>query len=311
MVKVVVTGGAGFIGSHLAEALAERGYQVIILDDLSTGRMVNIEGLLLRNKNVEFVRGSITDFPLMSNLFREVHFVFHQAAISSTPQSVDSPQTCHEVNVTGTLNVLTAARDNRVKKVILASSCAVYGDSPVLPKREDMLPLPLSPYAVTKLAGEHYSRVFSQVYGIPTVCLRYFNIYGPRQNPDSEYSAVIPKFIKGISQVKPITIFGDGNQTRDFAFVKDVVAANILSAESAACGVFNIGSGEETSINTLAQLIINLMGNNVTPLYQPPRPGDIVHSFADISKIKSFGFSPKYTLEEGLKETLGVQSDEQ
>jgi len=301
--KLVVTGGAGFIGSHLAEELARRGYYVVILDDLSTGRIENIE-LLLKKKDVEFIEGSITDLPLLRRLCQDADYMFHQAAIPSVVRSMENPQLTHEVNVTGTLNVLLAARDNGVKKVVYASSSSVYGDTPVLPKSEDMAPNPRSPYAVTKLAGEYYCRVFQEAYGLSTVCLRYFNIYGPRQDPNSQYAAVIPSFIKKASGKSPPVIFGDGEQTRDFTFVKDAVEANILAAESNATDMFNVGRSESTTINQLAQLIIKLTGNNVEPIHVKPRPGDVRHSLADISKAKTLGYNPKYSLEEGLRETI-------
>ena len=303
MKKVAVTGGAGFIGSHLAEELIRRGYYVTILDDLSTGKMDNIEGLL-SNKNVDFIQGSVTDFPLLLELFQNTQYVFHQAAITSVPLSVDSPQFSHEANITGTLNVLLSARDNHVNKVIYASSCAVYGDTQTLPEREDMLPSPLSPYAVTKLAGEYYCWVFYQVYGLPTVCLRYFNVYGPRQDPSSAYAAVIPVFIKRTCEGNSPIVFGDGEQTRDFIFVKDAVEANILAAESDACGLFNISRGVSITINRLAELIVELVGNKVEPIHQGPRPGDIRHSLADVSKARAFGYEPKYDLKVGLAETI-------
>ncbi len=303
MKKVVVTGGAGFIGSHLAEELVNRGYYVIVLDDLSTGKIDNIEELLSKKK-VDFAQGSVTNFPLLLELFQNAQYVFHQAAIPSVPRSVDSPQSSHEANITGTLNVLLAARDNHVNKVIYASSSSVYGDTQVLPKREDMFPTPLSPYAVTKLAGEYYCQAFYQVYGLPTVCLRYFNIYGPRQDPDSQYAAVIPRFIKRSGESNPPIIFGDGEQTRDFTFIKDVVEANILAAQGDACGLFNISQGESITINRLAELIIELIGNKVEPIHQEMRPGDIKHSLADISKAKAFGYEPKYDLKVGLAETI-------
>jgi len=310
---VVVTGGAGFIGSHLAEELLKRRCQVIILDDLSTGKLENISHLVntkgSRN-SAEFVRGSITDFALVKNVFRGMDYVFHQAAMPSVPRSIENPRATHEANITGTLNVLLAARDNGVKKVIYASSCAVYGDTPTLPVREDVFPNPQSPYAVTKLAGEYYCRVFHQVYGLPTVCLRYFNIYGPRQDPTSQYAAVIPLFIQKVLDGRPPIIFGDGKQTRDFAFVKDVVEANILAAESDAAGVYNIGKGERVSINRLAKLVIKLVGNSVEPLHEESRAGDIRHSLADISKARQFGYNPKYNLEEGLRETIRVMREE-
>ena len=201
--------------------------------------------------------------------------------------------------------MLLAAKANGVKKVIYASSSSVYGDTPTLPKKEDMPPNPQSPYAVTKLAGEYYCQVFHRVYGLPTVCLRYFNVYGPRQDPNSQYAAVIPRFIQRVLNNQPPVIFGDGEQTRDFTFVRDVVEANILAAESDATGVFNIGRGERVSINELARLIVVLAGISVEPVHETPRPGDIRHSLADISKARQFGYNPGYDLEEGLRETIG------
>ena len=297
--RVIVTGGAGFIGSHLAETLVGHGYQVIILDDLSTGKMENIEELL-RKGNVEFIQGSITDLILLQKLFQGVEYVFHQAALVRVPHSIDDPLTTNEVNITGTLNVLMAARDNRVKKVIYAGSSSVYGNSPTLPQREDMPPNPLSPYAVTKLTGESYCNIFCRIYGLPSVCLRYFNVYGLRQDPHSRYATAIPAFIGRISQNLPPIIFGDGEQSRDFSFIEDVVRANILAAESNAEGVFNIGSAKSTTINQVAKIIINLMGKNLKPVHEQPRPGDPRHTLADVSKAKSFGYEPKYTLKDGL-----------
>jgi len=301
--KAVVTGGAGFIGSHLAEELAKRGYYVIILDDLSTGRMENIAELS-RGSKADCIKGSITDLALLRKSFQGVDYVFHQAAIPSVPRSVENPLASHEANITGTLNVLLAARDTGVKKVIYASSSSVYGDTPTLPKREDMLPNPQSPYAVTKLAGEYYCRAFEQVYGLSTVCLRYFNVYGVRQDANSQYAAVIPRFVQRAREGSPPIIFGDGEQTRDFTFVKDAVEANMLAAERDARGIFNIGKGEKSSINELAELIIKLVGNKVEATHQEPMPGDIRHSLADISKARGFGYEPKYCLETGLRETI-------
>ena len=303
MKKLVVTGGAGFIGSHLAEELVVAGYPVVILDDLSTGKIENIKELLEKD-NVDFTQGSVADLPLLNRLFQNACFVFHLAALPSVPRSIENPQATHEVNVNGTLNVLLAAKENRVKKVLYASSSSVYGDTPTLPKKEDMMPRPLSPYAVAKLAGEYYCQVFSKVYNLPTVCLRYFNVYGPRQDPDSQYAAVIPRFIKEAVEGKPPTIFGDGEQTRDFTFVKDAVAANILAAQSDAGGIYNISRGESITINRLAELVTRLIGNKVEPIHQEPRPGDIKHSLADISKAKSFGYEPKHDLAAALAETI-------
>ncbi len=304
MKRVVVTGGAGFIGSNLAEELAGRGYQVIILDNLATGRMSNVESLLAGGR-VEFIKGSITNLSILRKVFTGAEYVFHQAAIPSVPRSIKNPKATHNANITGTFNVLLAARDTGIKKVVYASSSSVYGDTPTLPKTEDMIPRPLSPYAVTKLNGEYYCKVFKDIYGLNTVSLRYFNVYGPRQDPNSPYAAVIPIFIARALAGKPPVIYGDGEQSRDFTFVKDIAAANILAAESKATGVFNIGGGSRVTINELARLIIKLVGkDNIVPVYQAPRAGDIVHSLADISRAKAFGYAPKYSLEEGLKETL-------
>lgn len=301
--KSVITGGAGFIGSHLADELVRRDHLVTILDDLSTGKEANV-GHLLKSSDVEFIEGSVTSLPLLEKAFRASHYVFHLAAISGVPQSIANPQTAHEVNATGTLKVLLAAQRNQVARVIYASSSAVYGDTTTPRQREDMLPNPQSPYAAAKLAGEHYCLVFSQVYALPTACLRYFNVYGPRQDPHSEYAAVIPQFVRVVSRRNPPVIFGNGEQTRDFTFYKDVVTANVLVAESEATGIFNIGSGESNSINRLAQLVSQLMGQDLKPVYEEPKPGDIKHSLADISRARIFGYQPAYQLEAGLKQTI-------
>jgi len=306
--KVVVTGGAGFIGSHLAEALVGRGYQTVILDDLPSEKVEHIKELL-KSDNIEFIQGSVTELWLLKRLFKDASFVFHLAAIPGMPQSVENHQAFHEVNVNGTLNVLLAAKENSVKRVIYASSSAVYGDIPTPPKREDMIPHPLSLYAAAKLAGEYYCQVFSRVYKLPTVCLRYFNVYGPGQNPNSQYGTVILRFIKRVSEGNAPIIFGDGEQTRDFTFVKDVVEANILAVENDANGIFNIASGESITINKLAELVIGIMGKNMEPIHQEPRHGDIIHSLADISKAKTFGYEPKYSLEAGLGEMIGQLSN--
>ncbi|MDP3879115.1 MAG: SDR family oxidoreductase [Dehalococcoidales bacterium] len=299
--NVVVTGGAGFIGSHLAETLARQDYEVIVLDDLSTGKLNNLEQC---HHEVEFVEGSITDAVLLSKLFQGVDYVLHLAAIPSVPRSIDTPRASHDVNVTGTLNVLLAATQNKVKKVVYASSSSVYGDTPTLPKNEEMTPRPLSPYAAGKLAAESYCRVFREVYQLPTICLRYFNVYGPRQDPNSQYAAAIPKFISMAREGKPPVIFGDGEQTRDFTFVRDVVNANIMAMRSDVCGVFNVSRGESITINRLVELIMEQMGEKTSPVHQEPRKGDIKHSLADISKARAFGYEPKHDLQDGLAETL-------
>jgi len=306
--KAVVTGGAGFIGSNIAEELARQGNHVIIIDNLSTGNVENIQSVV-KAGHVDFIEGSITDLPLMQKSFSGIDYVFHQAALPSVPRSIEDPEATDRVNTTGTLNVLIAARDNAVKKLVYASSSSVYGDTPTLPKTEDMIPNPLSPYAVTKLTGEYYCQVFTKIYNLKTVCLRYFNVYGPRQDPNSAYAAVIPLFINNVLSGKSPVIFGDGEQTRDFTFVKDVVEANIQAAESDVTGVFNLGNSQRVTINELAKLIINITKkSNVKPVYDKPRPGDIVHSLADTSKAKAFGYNPRYTLEQGLKETIGFFS---
>jgi UDP-glucose 4-epimerase len=301
--NVVITGGAGFIGANLAEELAAHN-RLVIIDDLSSGKRQNVADLL--RGNVEFVEGSIGDLPLLKRLFQNVDFVFHQAAVSSVPRSVENPLETNEVNVTGTLNVLLAARDSGVRKVVYASSTAVYGDTSTLPQREEMIPNPQSPYAVAKLVGEYYCRVFHTVYGLPAVSLRYFNVYGPKQDPGSEYSAVIPRFIKRLSEEKHLVVYGDGEQTRDFVFVADVVEANILAAESDATGVFNIGQGRSVTVNQLAQLVGRIMDKDTGIVYEKARVGDIRESLADISKARILGFQPQYDLEQGLRETIST-----
>lgn len=304
MSKVIVTGGAGFIGSNLACGLVERGYQVVIIDNLATSRIANIQHLL-DNQKVEFVQGSVASLPMLQEFFSGAKYVFHQAAIPSVRHSIKNPRLSHNINITGTLNVLLAAKDNGVKKVIYASSSSVYGDSVTLPKTEEMPPNPLSPYAITKLTGEYYCKVFQGIYGLDTICLRYFNVYGPRQDPNSQYAAVIPRFISNILAGRPPVIFGDGEQSRDFTFVRDVVEANILAAESRATSVFNIGRSERVTLNHLARLLIDLAGDAaIRPIHEEPRLGDVRHSLADITRARAFGYNPRYSLEQGLKEVL-------
>ncbi|MFC1962382.1 SDR family oxidoreductase [Chloroflexota bacterium] len=303
--RVVVTGGAGFIGSHLAEELAGRGYSVTILDDLSTGKVENISYLLeLKESNIEFIQGSITDLPLLQKLFKGVDHVFHQAALARVPHSIDDPLSTNEVNITGTLNVLVAARDNKVTKVIYAGSSSAYGDTSTLPQKEDMPSDPVSPYALTKLAGEYYCSVFRRIYGLSTVCLRYFNVYGSRQDPHSQYSTVVPAFIGAISQNRSPVIFGDGEQSRDFTFINDIVQANILAAENIAEGVYNIGSGNSSTINQLTEAIMKLLKKNLKPIHDKPRLGDPRQTLADISKARQFGYEPKWMLQDGLRKTI-------
>jgi len=301
---VVITGGAGFIGSNIARKLYAEN-KVTILDDLSTGHIENIQSMLDEEK-IDFVKGSITDLSLVQDVFSDTDIVFHEAAIPSVPRSVDDPIRSNNANINGTLNVLVAARDNNVQKVVYASSSSVYGDSPSLPKHEEMTPNPLSPYAVNKLAAEYYCQVFTGVYGLKTVALRYFNVFGPYQDPAGAYAAVIPKFIDLISQGKSPIIYGDGSQSRDFTFIDNVVQANIKAAENPdISGVFNAACGTKITVNDLAKELMNIIGREVDIIYKPPRTGDILHSLADSSKAKnSFGYEPTVSINDGLKETV-------
>lgn len=300
---IVVTGGAGFIGSNLTRALSENN-EVVVVDDLSTGYLKNIQDLIDTNK-IEFIKGDVTNIDLLQNIFKDVDYVFHQAAIPSVLRSIKTPMKSNNVNINGTLNVLIAAKDNKIKKVVYASSSSVYGDTPTLPKKEDMAPYPLSPYAVGKLTGEYYCQVFTNVYGLSTISLRYFNVYGPRQDPSSEYAAVVPKFISRVLNGKPPLIYGDGKQTRDFTFIKDVVCANILASGSKATGIFNIAGGKRISINDLAKSIMKICDKHFDSIHDDPLPGDIKHSLADISKAKEkLGYEPKFNVTEGLEETI-------
>ena len=300
---IIVTGGAGFIGSNLVRAL-EKYNTVKVIDNLSTGYLKNIKDLI-NNTQIEFIKGNITNLNFLQKTFKDVDYVFHLAAIPSVPRSIINPIKSNHANINGTLNVLIAAKDNNVKKVIYSSSSSVYGDTPTLPKKEDMKPCPLSPYAVSKLTSEYYCQVFTEVYYLPTICLRYFNVYGPHQDKKSEYAAVIPKFITSVLNNNSPVIFGNGKQTRDFTFVKDAVNANILAAKSKETGVFNIAYGKRISINKLAKSIMNIIGKQIKPKYTTPRSGDIRHSLADISKAKrKLEYIPKIEIKEGLEETI-------
>ena len=301
--KYLITGGAGFIGSHLADALAGT-HELVILDNLATGKAGNIQHLI-EARRVSLVRGSVTDPALLKTCMEGVDGVFHEAALVSVLRSVKDPDATNEANVAGTLRVLVAARDAGVKAVVFASSSSVYGESPVLPKREDMPPVPKSPYAVSKLAGEHYLRVFSELYGIRTVSLRYFNVFGPRQDPESPYAAVIPLFITRVLRGEPIVIHGDGGQTRDFTYVKDVVQGNLKAMASGARGTFNLACGERNSVLALARAVMEIAGKEVPIRHEPPRPGDIRDSLADISAARErLKYAPGYTLRTGLEETV-------
>ncbi|HYP40323.1 MAG TPA: SDR family oxidoreductase [Chloroflexia bacterium] len=302
--KYLVTGGAGFIGSNIVEELVARGEQVRVLDDLSTGRRSNIEPFL---GSIELVQGSLTNDDALSKAVAGVDFIIHQAALPSVPRSVSDPLQSHEANATGTLKLLIAARDAGVRRVVYASSSSVYGDSPTLPKREDMPTRPLSPYAVNKLAGEEYCKVFTGVYGLPTVSLRYFNVFGPRQDPTSQYAAVIPAFISAMLQDKRPTIYGDGLQTRDFTYVSNIVNANLLACESdGADGLaVNVACSERVSLLDLVAEINLLLGKDIEPIFEPARAGDVKHSLADISLAREkLRFEPLVTFSEGLARTL-------
>jgi UDP-glucose 4-epimerase len=299
--KYIVTGGAGFIGSHIVEAIAGS-HDVVVIDNFSSGKLENLRRF---SDSINCIQGTINNITLLKDACKGADGIFHLAAIASVAQSVADPVATHETNLTGTLKVLLAAQDSGVKKVVFSSSSAVYGDGPTLPKREDLPPLPLSPYAVSKLAGEYYCKVFTELFGVKTASLRYFNVFGPRQDPQSEYAAVIPKFITRLLNNQPPVIFGDGKQTRDFVYVKDVVRANLLAMQSSATGTFNIGSGERIDLTTLAGTLSDIMNVNLPPLYKKARSGDIRDSVSDITAAnKTFGYLPSYSLDKGLAETI-------
>lgn len=300
----LVTGGAGFIGSHLVDELVAHGCRVTVLDNLSTGHRRNIDHL---GRRIDFVEGDIRDADLMDRVIQGCDVVFHQAALVSVTQSVQDPCFSCDVNDLGTVRVLDAARRNGVRRIVMASSSAIYGDDPRLPKTEDMAARPMSPYAVQKLSGEYYASVFRGLFGLETVCLRYFNVFGPRQDPSSPYSGVISIFMTKAAAGQAPTIYGDGGQSRDFIYVKDVVRANMLAAtrSEAAGRVFNVGTGSSITIIGLWQLIGELSNSAVNPLFAPPRAGDIRESVSDIGEIgKLLGFTPQVNLREGLIDTL-------
>lgn len=295
--KVLVTGGAGFIGSHIVEHFQDKA-EVVVFDNLRTGFKRNIEKF-----GVNFVEGSVTDLTSLLNASRGVDCIFHLAAMISVPESIIKPFECVEINVKGTLNVLKAASENKVKKVVLSSSAAIYGDNPKVPKVETMLPEPKSPYAVTKLDGEYYLNLYQKEWNVRTASLRYFNVFGPRQDPKSQYAAAIPIFVHNAIRNKDITIFGDGLQTRDFVYVKDVVGANVFAMDNAE-GVYNVACGGKITINDLAQKIIKITNSKSKIVHMDERPGDVKHSMADISKISALGFRPAFNQDEGLARTI-------
>lgn len=303
-IKFLVTGGAGFIGSNLAGELLRRGHEVRILDNFSSGKRENLKAI---SKDIELIEGDIRSYHIVQQAVKGIEVVLHQAALPSVPRSVKDPITSNDVNVNGTLNILDASVFNGVRRVVYASSSSVYGNNPELPKHEAMLPNPLSPYAVSKLAGEKYCSVFSQIYGLETVALRYFNVFGPNQDPFSQYSAVIPRFIKAIMSNEQPRIYGDGEQSRDFTFVSNVVDANILSASSKCDSgiVMNCAYSGFITLNELVSKINSNLDKNIKPLYEEPRAGDIKHSYADITLAKNkINYSPEIDFEKGLKLTI-------
>jgi len=304
MEHCLVTGGAGFIGSNLTRDLLEQGYSVRVLDDFSTGREENLKDI---SAHIEIIRGDIRDPDEVKKAVKKIDCVFHQAALPSVQRSVLDPAATHEVNARGTLNVLLAARDGGVKKVIFASSSSVYGDSETLPKSEEFTPAPLSPYAATKLMGENYCKIFYNLYGLKTVALRYFNVFGPRQDPGSEYSAVIPNFIFALLRKKNPVIYGDGEQSRDFTYISNVTNANILAARSpkSAGRILNIATGDRLTLNELARKLSGILHVDMAPQYSDPRPGDIRHSFAAVKRAEeALGYTVTVEIEEGLKKTV-------
>jgi len=304
MAHYLVTGGDGFISSHLVETLLEREQKVRVLDNFLTGKRENLAPF---SERIDLIEGDLRDLAACRRAVDGVDYVLHQAALASVPRSIADPFTTDEINVHGTLNLLWASVEAKVKRLIFASSSSVYGDEPKLPKREGVEGKLLSPYAVSKFVGEKYLQVFTMTYGLETVSLRYFNIFGPRQDPASQYAAAVPLFIVKILKNLPPTIYGDGEQSRDFSYVANVVEANLLActAPGAAGGVYNIACADRITVNTLTAKINRILGRSVAPIYDPPRAGDIKHSFADISADeRELGYRPRIGFDEGLKRTI-------
>lgn len=304
MATYLVTGGAGFIGSALVRRLLEQGERVRVVDNLNTGLRENLAEVLNR---VELIEGDLSDLAIAQQAVEGMNYVLHQAALPSVPRSVEDPISSNRANVTATLNLLVTARDAGVRQFVYASSSSVYGDTEVLPKVETMPENPISPYALTKLAGEKYAVIFHRIYGLPTVSLRYFNVFGPRQNPDSPYSAVISRFVAAALDGWRPKVFGDGEQSRDFTYVDNVVQANLLActAEGVAGMVFNVGTGERHTLNDLLRALSAIVGRDLNPEYAAPRPGDVRHSLADIDRARRYlGYEPKVGFEQGLRQTV-------
>lgn len=307
MSKYLVTGGAGFIGSNIVRTLVDDGADVRVLDNLSTGKLKNIEKFL---GQIEFIEGDFTNLEIAKKSVLGVDFVLHQGAIPSVPRSIHNPIETNEANISGTLNMLLASKDAGVKKFVYAASSSAYGDSAIMPKVESMPTAPKSPYSIQKLTGEQYCQNFYSIYGLDTVCLRYFNVFGPNQDPDSIYSAVIPLFIKKMLKGESPVIYGDGNTSRDFTFVDNIVDANLracLSKKESSGEVINIACGYEISLNNLVKKINKILDTSITPVYEKERKGDVKHSIADISKAKNLlGYEPTTSFEEGLKKTIEI-----
>jgi len=304
---MLVTGGAGFIGSHLVERLLADGHGVRVLDNFSTGSLANLPFAPSVGSRLEIVEGDIRDLATVERVVTGAEVIFHQAAMRSVPRSVNDPLGANEHNVTGTLNVLEAARRRGVRRVVYASSSSVYGARPELPKREDQAPAPVSPYAVSKAAGEQYAAVWSRLYGVETVGLRYFNVFGPRQDPASEYAAVIPRFILWGLRGEPLEVHGDGSQSRDFTYVDNAVEANLLAAraEGVAGEVFNVGCGQRTSLLQIIDRMEHLLGRRLARRHTPPRPGDVPHTLADVDRAKRLlGYTPLVGFDEGFQRTV-------
>lgn len=300
----LITGGAGFIGSNLVEELLKQGGQVRVLDNFSTGRRDNLKPFI---NDIELVEGDIRSLSTVYRAVDGIDFVLHQAALPSVQRSVEDPITTNEVNITGTLNILIASRDRNVKRVVFASSSSIYGNNNVLPKQEDMKTDPLSPYAAAKLTGEKYCKVFSEVYGLSTIVLRYFNVFGPRQDPSSQYSAVIPRFIHLMKNNKVPTIYGDGEQSRDFTFIKNVVNANLLACKNLDLKheIFNCAYQEQISVNQLVHYLNEIFNTDIKPNYDKPRSGEVKHSLADIAKARRLlNFNPEINFKQGLNKTV-------
>ncbi len=310
--KYLVTGGAGFIGSLIVRRLVKEGHSVRVIDNLSTGMDKRLSEL---TSAIEFISADLADPAACDAAVSGVQYVLHQAAVPSVPRSIRDPIGTHRSNATATLYLLESCRKNNVRRVVYASSSSIYGDTEVLPKREDMTPNPLSPYALQKFVGERYCKLYNSLFGLETVCLRYFNIFGPSQDPDSEYSAVIPKFIRKLLGGQPLTVFGDGEQSRDFTYVDNVVQANLLALQSreAPGKVFNIGCGERITLNRLIRCLEQILEINATIEFLPPRAGDVKHSLADIRLAQNLlGYAPLVGVEEGLRKTVeAMRSSEQ